>query len=246
MFDRLREDLRIIKERDPAARGSLEVMLAYPGLHALWLHRIAHRLWKARVPLLPRILAQAARHRTGIEIHPGARIGRRLFMDHGMGIVIGETTEIGDDVTLYQGVTLGGTGKMQGKRHPTLEDGVVVGCGASVLGPITVGRGAKVGSGAVVTKTVMPQATVIGIPARPVHPEPDMGTMNGDLPDPVAEMFSCYNTRIDRLEHYKLQAEEEVAMLRMRLEVAESRLRERGDRWPDEVPKASSGYMYSI
>ncbi len=245
MLARLQEDLRVTKEKDPAARSSLEIILAYPGLHALWMHRIAHRLWEWNIPLLPRLLSQFSRHRTGVEIHPGATIGRRVFMDHGMGIVVGETAVLGDDVMLYQGVTLGGTGKQKGKRHPTLEDGVVVGCGASVLGPITVGRGAKVGSGAVVTKSVLPGDTVIGIPARPVHPLAEAAMTNGDLPDPVAEMFSCYNTRLDRIEHYKQQAEEELAMMRLRLEVAESRLRESGACNTGEAP-GGSGYMYLI
>ncbi len=245
MLARLREDLAVIKEKDPAARSSLEIILAYAGLHAVWIHRLTHRLWLWKVPLLPRLLSQFGRHHTGIEIHPAAEIGRRVFMDHGMGIVIGETAVLGDDVMLYQGVTLGGTGKKKGKRHPTLEDGAVVGCGASVLGPITVGRGAKVGSGAVVTRSVMPGDTVIGIPARPVHELTAMAMTNGDLPDPVAEMFSCYNTRLDRIEHYKQQTEEEIAMLRLRVEVAESRLWEssqygRGDEL------SGSGYMYLI
>ncbi len=225
MLERLREDVRIIKERDPAARGTLEILLTYPGLHALWLHRIAHALWERRIPILPRLLSSFGRRRTGIEIHPGARLGRRLFMDHGMGIVIGETAVLGDDVTLYQGVTLGGTGKQRGKRHPTLEDGVIVGCGAAVLGPITIGRGAKIGSGAVVTKPVLPGATVIGIPARPVMGESEVAAGNGECPDPVAEMLSCYNRRIDRLEKHKEDAELELALLRERLEKAESSLR---------------------
>ncbi len=225
MFERLREDIGVIKQRDPAARGTLEILLAYPGLHAVWMHRLAHGLWERRVPLLPRTLAQFSRRRTGIEIHPGARLGRRVFMDHGMGIVIGETAEIGNDVTLYQGVTLGGTGKNKGKRHPTVEDGVVIGCGAAVLGPITIGRKAKIGSGAVVTKPVLPGATVIGIPARPVMAEREVAAGNGECPDPVAEMLSCYNNRIDRLEKAKDDAEKELALLRERLDEAERRLR---------------------
>ncbi len=245
MLARLKEDLAVIREKDPAARGSLEIILAYAGLHALWMHRIAHRLWLWKVPLLPRLLSQFARHHTGIEIHPGAQIGRRVFMDHGMGIVIGETAVLKDDVMLYQGVTLGGTGKQKGKRHPTLEEGVVVGCGASVLGPITIGRGAKIGSGAVVTKPVLPGETVVGIPARPVHARAEMPVSNGDLPDPVAEMFSCYNTRLDRIEHYKQQAEEEIAMLRLRLEMAEDRLR-RTEESASGGGSAEYGYMYLI
>ncbi len=245
MLARLKEDLVVTKQKDPAARSNLEIILAYAGLHALWMHRIAHRLWLWKVPVMPRLLSQFARHHTGIEIHPGAEIGRRVFMDHGMGIVIGETAVLADDVMLYQGVTLGGTGKQKGKRHPTLEEGVVVGCGASVLGPITIGRGAKIGSGAVVTKDVLPGDTVVGIPARPVHATQAMPVSNGDLPDPVAEMFSCYNTRLDRIEHYKQQAEEEIAMLRLRLEVAESRLRE-PDRCDCADELSGPGYMYLI
>ncbi|MHB8779824.1 MAG: serine O-acetyltransferase [Candidatus Geothermincolia bacterium] len=234
MFDNTLHDLQAIRERDPAARSTIEIVLAYPGLHAIWGHRVAHRLWQWRLPLVPRLLSQAMRRRTGIEIHPGARIGNGVFMDHGMGIVIGETAEIADDVTLYQGVTLGGTGKMRGKRHPTIARGVVVGCGASVLGPIEVGEGAKVGSGAVVTRSVPPGATVVGIPARPVAMswETPPGCNGGDSGDPIAETFSCYNTRIDRLEHYKENAERELDELRLRLEMAEKSLKAIGGRAP--------------
>ena len=161
----LRDDLRAIFRNDPAARNLAEVLL-YPGLHAIILHRLAHTLWRQRWPFMPRLLSQLSRFLTGIEIHPGARIGRGFFIDHGMGVVIGETTEIGNWVMLYQGVTLGGTGKQQGKRHPTLEDGVVVGVGASVLGAITIGRAARIGGGAVVVKDVPPHATAVGVPAR--------------------------------------------------------------------------------
>ncbi len=170
MFTTLREDVRAILERDPAARGTFEVLTCYPGLHALWLHRLAHWFWVSGVgPLkwLARFIAMLSRWLTGIEIHPGARLGRGVFIDHGMGVVIGETTEIGDHCTIYQGVTLGGTSLVKGsKRHPTLEARVVVGAGAKVLGPFTVGEGAKIGSNAVVVKAVPPGATVIGIPAR--------------------------------------------------------------------------------
>jgi serine O-acetyltransferase len=162
----IQEDIHTVLERDPAARTALEVALCYPGLHALWLHRINHSLWQAELTTLARFLSHIARFFTGIEIHPGARIGRRCFIDHGMGVVIGETTVIGDDVTLYQGVTLGGTGKKRGKRHPTLEDGVVVGCGAKVLGNVTIGRNSQIGSGSVVVKTVPPHCTVVGIPGK--------------------------------------------------------------------------------
>ena len=170
MFETLKEDVRAILERDPAARGTFEVLTCYPGLHALWLHRIAHYLWKTEASVLRwvgRFISVIARWLTGIEIHPGARLGRGVFIDHGMGVVIGETTEIGDHCTIYQGVTLGGTSLVKGsKRHPTLASRVVVGAGAKVLGPFTVGEGAKIGSNAVVIKAVPAGATVIGIPAR--------------------------------------------------------------------------------
>ncbi|MDQ7985707.1 serine O-acetyltransferase [Pseudomonas sp. G34] len=166
MFERMREDIQGVFHRDPAARNAFEVVTCYPGLHAVWLHRAAHALWGSGWKWLARGVSNFSRWLTGIEIHPGAVIGRRFFIDHGMGIVIGETAEIGDDVTLYQGVTLGGTSWNKGKRHPTLEDGVVVGAGAKVLGPFTVGAGAKIGSNAVVTKAVPAGATAVGIPAK--------------------------------------------------------------------------------
>lgn len=166
MFERMREDIQSVFHRDPAARNAFEVLTCYPGLHAIWLYRLSHGLWGYGWKWLARVVSNLGRWLTGIEIHPGAKIGRRFFIDHGMGIVIGETAEIGNDVTLYQGVTLGGTSWNKGKRHPTLEDGVVVGAGAKVLGPFTVGAGAKVGSNAVVTKAVPAGATVVGIPGR--------------------------------------------------------------------------------
>ena len=202
MFERMREDIQSVFHRDPAARNAFEVVTCYPGLHAIWLHRVAHALWGAGWKWLARLVSNFGRWLTGIEIHPGARIGRRFFIDHGMGIVIGETAEIGNDVTLYQGVTLGGTSWNKGKRHPTLEDGVVVGAGAKVLGPFTVGAGAKVGSNAVVTKAVPAGATVVGIPGRIIVKSDDeqeakrqaMAEKLGfdaygvgpDMPDPVA------------------------------------------------------------
>ncbi len=166
MFRHLREDIRAVFDRDPAARSFWEVLTCYPGIHALIMHRIAHWLWGHRLRWLALFTAHVSRFLTGIEIHPGATIGRRFFIDHGMGVVIGETAEIGDDVTLYHGVTLGGTSWNKGKRHPTLEDGVVVGAGAKVLGPITIAAGARVGSNAVVTKAVPAGATAVGNPAR--------------------------------------------------------------------------------
>ena len=202
MFERVREDIQSVFHRDPAARNAFEVVTCYPGLHAVWLHRVAHALWVRGWKWLARVVSNFGRWMTGIEIHPGAKIGRRFFIDHGMGIVIGETAEIGDDVTLYQGVTLGGTSWNKGKRHPTLENGVVVGAGAKVLGPFTVGAGAKVGSNAVVTKAVPPGATVVGIPGRIIAKSDDeqeakrqaMAEKLGfdaygvgpDMPDPVA------------------------------------------------------------
>ncbi|SDG87622.1 serine O-acetyltransferase [Pseudomonas benzenivorans] len=202
MFERMREDIQSVFHRDPAARNAFEVVTCYPGLHAVWLHRLAHGLWVSGWKWLARVVSNFGRWLTGVEIHPGAKIGRRFFIDHGMGIVIGETAEIGDDVTLYQGVTLGGTSWNKGKRHPTLEDGVVVGAGAKVLGPFTVGAGAKIGSNAVVTKAVPAGATAVGIPGRVIVKADDeqeakrqaiaekLGFdaygVSQDMPDPVA------------------------------------------------------------
>jgi serine O-acetyltransferase len=166
MFERVREDVRCVFERDPAARNTLEVITTYPGIHALLFYRLAHRLWAAELKWLARFLSMFARWLTGIEIHPAARIGRRFFIDHGMGIVIGETAEIGDDCTIYHGVTLGGTAWEKGKRHPTLGSNVIIGAGAKILGPLHVGDGARIGSNAVVTKDVPPGATMIGVPAH--------------------------------------------------------------------------------
>jgi serine O-acetyltransferase len=166
MFAGIKEDIKSVFERDPAARSSIEVLTSYPGLHAIWWHRVSHKLWRANWKWLARFLSTLARWFTGVEIHPGAKIGRRFFIDHGMGVVIGETAEIGDDVTLYHGVTLGGTSWNPGKRHPTLANGVVIGAGAKVLGPLQVGENARIGSNAVVVKDVPAGATVIGIPGR--------------------------------------------------------------------------------
>ncbi|WP_227356676.1 serine O-acetyltransferase EpsC [Haladaptatus salinisoli] len=166
MIDRLTEDVQTALEKDPAARHPLEVVLCYPGLHAIWLHRVAHAVWSRDHYILARILSQFARFLTGIEIHPGATIGRRFFIDHGAGVVVGETTEIGDDVMLYHGVTLGGDSMKREKRHPTIEDGVTIGAGATLLGPITVGTEAKVGAGSVVLDSIPPRCTAIGNPAE--------------------------------------------------------------------------------
>jgi len=173
MFARIREDIACTFERDPAARSTWEVITCYPGFHALLIHRIAHRLWRLRLRWLARLVSHASRFLTGIEIHPGATIGRRVFIDHGMGVVIGETAEIGDDCTLYHGVTLGGTTWNKGKRHPTLGRGVVIGAGAKLLGPFAVGDGARIGSNAVVVKDVPAGATAVGIPARVILGEQD-------------------------------------------------------------------------
>ncbi len=207
MFNNLREDIACIFERDPAARNVLEILTAYPGLHAVMIHRLSHRLWNAGWKWLARLLSHFARWLTGVEIHPGATIGRRFFIDHGMGVVIGETAVIGNDCTLYHGVTLGGTSWKKGKRHPTLGDNVVVGAGAKVLGPLTIGDGARVGSNAVVVKDVPEGATVVGIPGRVVSRKLDehherrraiaekigfdaYGTTQ-DMPDPVANAINC-------------------------------------------------------
>lgn len=185
----LKEDIGIIYKKDPAATNLLEVIFCYPGFHALLLHRIAHRLWVWKVPVIPRMISTVSRFLTGIDIHPGATIGRRFFIDHGMGVVIGETTEIGDDVLLYQGVTLGGTSSKQEKRHPTLGRGVVVGAGAKVLGNITLGNYTKVGAGSVVVNDVPEHSTVVGVPGRVVVQKmfDENGVlMHNRIPDPVA------------------------------------------------------------
>jgi serine O-acetyltransferase len=200
MFNHLREDIGVVFDRDPAARTFFEVLTTYPGLHAILWHRMSHGLWNAGFKWLARWSSQLARWLTGIEIHPGASIGRRVFIDHGMGVVIGETAEIGDDCTLYHGVTLGGTSWNKGKRHPTLEAGVIIGAGAKILGPITLGAGAKVGSNAVVVKSVPPGATAIGIPARILDSEQDRAreeaakklgfsayAVSSDMNDPVVK-----------------------------------------------------------
>jgi serine O-acetyltransferase len=188
MFDRLREDIRCVLERDPAARSSFEVLTCYPGVHALWMHRLANACWHSGLRWLARFVSHLARWLTGIEIHPGATVGRRVFIDHGMGVVIGETAEIGDDCTIYQGVTLGGTSLYRGtKRHPTLGRGVVIGAGAKVLGGFTVGDGAKVGSNAVVVKPVPAGATATGIPARIIEP-----SASDSAPAAPAAGFSAY------------------------------------------------------
>ncbi len=198
----LREDLDSAARRDPAARGALELMLLYPSLHAVWNYRLAHTLWRRGLRFPARLLMSLVRNFTGIEIHPGARIGRRFFIDHGVGVVIGETTEIGDDVLLYQGVTLGGTSLEKGKRHPTLEHHVVVGAGAKVLGPIRVGEGARIGASSVVIRNVAPRDVVVGIPARPVdHRDDEEIRLRHDLiKDPLQLSLQALEERIRFLE----------------------------------------------
>tara|TARA_B100000214_G_scaffold303730_1_gene234449 strand:- start:1202 stop:1942 length:741 start_codon:yes stop_codon:yes gene_type:complete len=203
MFRSLKSDFKIIKERDPAAKGVWEIIFCYPGFQALAVHRISHKLWKYKLPLVPRVLSHLTRFFTGIEIHPGAVIGRGVFIDHGMGVVIGETSEIGDRCLLYQGVTLGGTGKESGKRHPTLESNVVVGAGAKVLGGICVGTNTRIGAGSVVVKNVDANSTVVGIPGRIVH---QSGVKinplaHSALPDTEANVLRNLMERIDQLEN---------------------------------------------
>ena len=203
MFNIIKSDIEIIRERDPAARGILEIFLCYPGFQAIFLHRFTHKLWNLKLPLIPRILSQINRTITGIEIHPGAKIGRKVFIDHGMGVVIGETAEIGDNCLLYQGVTLGGTGKNHGKRHPTLKENVVVGAGAKVLGSITVGANTRIGAGSVVVRSVQGNSTVVGIPGRVVH---QSGVKinplaHSALPDAEANVIRNLMDRIDILEN---------------------------------------------
>ena len=200
---RLREDIATIRERDPAARSTVEILLAYPGLHAVLIYRVANSLWRRRVLTLARVISHIGRFLTGIEIHPGATIGRRFFIDHGMGVVIGETAIVGDDVTLYQGVTLGGTGKERGKRHPTLGNDIIVGVGAKVLGAIEIGDGARIGGGSVVLKDVPPHTTAVGVPARAVawtDPQSGRTERKEHLPDPTRETLRVLADRIDELE----------------------------------------------
>ena len=204
-IDRMREDVRTVFAEDPAARTTLEVLTSYPGLHALWLHRVAHGLWRRKHLTLSRFLSHLNRFFTGIEIHPGAQIGRRFFIDHGSGVVIGETAEIGDDVLIYTGVVLGGTTSERVKRHPTVGNGVVIGSNAVILGNIAIGDGAKVGSGSVVVESVPAGATVVGVPGRVVRingrrPEPRDILDHSRLPDPVVETLKCFMDRIETLE----------------------------------------------
>jgi serine O-acetyltransferase len=221
IWSRIREDVLVAFERDPAARSTLEVMLCYPGVHALLVHRISHGLWRRGLNLPARILSAAARFLTGIEIHPGATVGRRVFIDHGMGVVIGETAEVGNDVLIYQGVSLGGTSLTRGKRHPTIEDYVVIGLGSTVLGPVVVGRHSRVGAGSVVVTSVPAHSTVVGVPGRVVIDTPEhsaegaplLSLEHGKLPDPLVRTITGLAAQVSRLE----------------LEVAELRKTEQGE-----------------
>lgn len=221
VFSRLRNDIRAVMERDPAVKSVFEVLLCYPGLHALIMHRIAHGFYRRRWFVVARLTSHLSRFLTGIEIHPGAKIGEGLFIDHGSGVVIGETAEIGDNVTIYQGVTLGGTGKEKGKRHPTIGNNVVVSAGAKVLGSFTVGDNSRIGAGSVVLKEVPPDSTVVGVPGkvvarngRKVAPREDyeIDLRHDLLPDPVAEMIRCMQRKIDRLEKRVRQMEEDTSI----------------------------------
>lgn len=211
MFRSIREQVDTIFREDPAAKSVLEIVLCYPGFHAILLHRLSHRLYNAGVPLLPRFISQIGRFLTGIEIHPGATIGRRFFIDHGSGVVIGETSEIGDDVLIYQGVTLGGTGKEKGKRHPTLGNHVVVGTGAKILGSITIGDHVKIGAGSVVIHPVPDHSTVVGIPGRVVRTriENEGQLAHGSLPDPEGQAIEDLSRRIEQLEQLVHDLKEE-------------------------------------
>ena len=210
MLKVIKADFSIIKERDPAARGFLEIVFCYPGFQALVVHRISHKLWNLKLPLVPRLLSQITRFLTGIEIHPGAKIGKAVFIDHGMGVVIGETSEIGNRCLLYQGVTLGGTGKENGKRHPTLEANVVIGAGAKVLGAIIVGTNTRIGAGSVVVRDVEADSTVVGIPGRVVH---QSGVKinplaHSALPDTEGNVIRNLMERIDELENQVINFQE--------------------------------------
>ncbi len=216
MFERMRKDVQAVFKRDPAARNLCEVIFCYPGLHAIWLYRLAHFLWVREFISLARFISHISRFLTGIEIHPGAKIGKRFFIDHGMGVVIGETSEIGDDVLIYQGVVLGGTTRERKKRHPTIGNYVVIGAGATILGPVKIGDGARIGSGSVVVKSVPAGATVVGIPGRVMERkkrlvEPLIDLEHGKLPDPVAEAVNILVKRIGELEDRTKELEARLA-----------------------------------
>ena len=210
MFKRLRADIQSVFERDPAARSTLEGLLCDPGLHVIWGHRIAHWLWEHQIKLIARGVSQIARFLTGIEIHPGAKIGRRVFIDHGMGVVIGETAEIADDVTLYHGVTLGGVSMYKGKRHPTIQRGVVIGAGAKILGAITVGACSRIGANAVVVKDIPEDSVVVGVPGQIVHKEhsthEQVDLAHNMLPDTISQSLASLTARVEKLEKSRGQA----------------------------------------
>lgn len=200
---RIFDDIKVVFKRDPAAKNIIEVLFMYPGLHAIVLHRLAHLLWRAKIPVIPRMISAFSRFLTGIEIHPGAKIGAGFFIDHGMGVIIGETSEIGDNVLIYQGVTLGGTGKEKGKRHPTLGSNIVVGAGAKVLGAIVIGDNCKIGAGSVVISNVPSNSTVVGIPGRVVRQNeknPEETLAHANLPDPEKPHIQKLLKRIEALE----------------------------------------------
>ena len=209
LFSLIREDVANVMESDPAAKSRVEVVLCYAGLHAVWFYRVNHWLWNHGLGLAARWLSQFARFLTGIEIHPGAKIGRRLFIDHGMGVVIGETTTVGDDVTLYQGVTLGGTGKEHGKRHPTIEDGVVVGGGAKILGNITIGKNCRIGAGSVVLRNVPDNSTVVGVPAHIIFREGKRVVITDpkQINDPLSEALASVASEVHSLRERVRQLE---------------------------------------
>lgn len=218
MFKRLKKDIQVVFERDPAAKSVLEVLINYPGLHAIWFHRISHYFYRKKWYVLARFISQVGRFFTQVEIHPGATIGEGLFIDHGAGVVIGETAEVGNDVTIYQGVTLGGTGKEKGKRHPTIGNNVVISTGAKVLGSFKVGDNVRIGAGSVVLKEVPSNCTVVGVPGRIVVKDgvnlnkdrvKEIDLQHNNLPDPVQEMLLCLQRQVHRLEEkiYELEAE---------------------------------------
>jgi serine O-acetyltransferase len=213
LFGRIRDEIDSVMERDPAARTRLEVLLCYPGVWAVWIHRVSHWLWRHKLRLLARMLSQLGRLFTGVDIHPGARIGRRLFIDHATGVVIGETSIVGDDVTMYQGVTLGGTGKQHGKRHPTICDRVFIGNNANILGNVTVGENSRVGAGSVVLTDVPPNSTVVGVPAHIVYRNGQrvLITDPHEIKDPLSDALIALSARVEELEA-RLGAEEHKAM----------------------------------
>ncbi|MBS3787540.1 serine O-acetyltransferase [Candidatus Bipolaricaulota bacterium] len=226
MFNRFHRDIEAVFDRDPAARNLFEVLCCYPGLHALWIHRISNFFWRHHLKTLGRLTSHIARFLTGVEIHPGAEIGTGVFIDHGSGVVIGETAEIGDDVLLYQGVVLGGTSKDSGKRHPTLENKVEVGAGGILLGPITVGQAARVGAGSVVTNSIPPGCTAVGVPAQvtteEVKHEPDFDLDHADIPDPLGDVFEYLLKR-------QVELENKVSNLQCKLEETDEKNTEKVD-----------------